>query len=153
MTGWLPPNARSEERSVLGDFAQPRDDFFDRVGLAVRIATHFFERLDRLERLRLEAGDAEVPEHRGGGRHVVPDWSMPLKATLRIVWLLRLTNGIAVGGREPPPPAEPDAVDADGEVEGFGVPEVGVMAGRARDILPPRGSGSQKQQPSQLDFR
>jgi hypothetical protein len=34
-------------------------------------SAHFLQRLDRLERLRFEAADSEVPEHRRRGRHRV----------------------------------------------------------------------------------
>jgi hypothetical protein len=112
------------------------------------VAAHFLERLQRLERLRLEALSPKVPEHRRVGRTVVSSFVYPIERGVenRLAVSLDERNGIWV--IELAAAAEAGAVDPDGDVTILRVAELRVMAGGARHIPWTRQNRIPEQQPS-----
>ena len=127
------------------------DDRWNGTVLRIRAAAHFFERLDRLERLRLEAADSEIPEHRRAPRARIAAGRQPVERDVQDGLAVALHQSRRVTRDEGSRGAESDAVCADREIEAVGIPERGMMARRARDVFLARQDRIPEQQAPERD--
>ena len=151
MTADDPPNALREPGAIVGDRAQALNDAVDRGGLRVRIAAHLFVRLQRLERLRLEARRAHVPEHRRARRIVAAARVDAVECRVQHGLAVALDERARAGLVESPPGAEPEPVRANREVQILGVSEVRMVTAGARDVFRAGENRIPEKEPPELD--
>ena len=152
LTHWLrSTEGGKEEPAIFRNPVQPGNDGRHRMDVGVSLAAHFVARLDWFQRLRLEASNPDIPEHRCRVRRGRAAGRESVERDVQHRLAVAPHQSRRVTGRKRSCSAGTNAAGTDGEIQTVRITKRGMMAGRARDVFRTGQNRVPEQQATECD--